>query len=127
MDIEIRALATGADEDSYWVTLGFESGPAPSDALHIACGRQEGRTPECQGLYFERTDQGMSDYNLAHSIVVTPDTLTIRFTEAGEAIVQLTRVTRFLLPSALEGRKDAIECFQLMAQTANGGVLDLQL
>jgi hypothetical protein len=125
VDKELDEVASGEDEDSYWITLGFSSQEVDLDTLHIVCGKEEDLHPGFQGLYLERFDQGMSDYELTRSVTVFPDAIEISLNERGSQILKMPGLIRFRPTARLTGSwQNALQTFRKMAATPNGGDID---
>lgn len=124
MRIELEEVASGSDEDSYWVTLGFRSPEEESDTLHLVCGKEEDIHPDLRGLYIERLDQGMSDYDLADAVVVSPDGVEVELNGRGQEVLKLPGILDFVATTDTRAEwEKAVQVLRFMAGSPNGKVL----
>lgn len=120
----VEEIASGQDNFVLWVSIGFASEESSLDTLHIVCGREEDRFPGFQGLYFERLDQGSSDYDLASSVKIGASALGIEWKDKGCLELGFPPTVAFQIPNERLGDwVNAVAIFRQMAETPNGAVL----
>jgi hypothetical protein len=119
-EYDLAECASGEDEFSLWVTLGFSSEETELDVLHIVCGKEADPFPGFQGLYFERRDQGESEYALADRIRITEAGVELELNARGVNILELPAKLRFRAKSDDPWRQ-ARAVFRSMLLTPNGG------
>jgi hypothetical protein len=125
-EIGVSEVASGEDDFSYWVSLGLNNDEEPYDTLHIVCGKEADPVPGFQGLYFERSDQGCSEYDLASSIVVKESEITVSLKRRGREILGFSEAVRLLPIASIEDWRSTVHILQLMATTPNGGVISFE-
>lgn len=122
---DVEECSAGENEDSYWITLGFSSEREKLDTLHVVCGKEFDPYPGFQGLYLERFDQGMSDYDLADSVVITADSVDFAFNLRGVERLELPENVSFRFLDDSSEKKAVVETMRKMTGTPNGGVIRL--
>lgn len=123
-EISVVECASGEDEGCYWVSLGLENPEDPFETLHIVCGKEADSHPLCQGLYFERNDQGQSEYDLASRISVSRSCIAMTLNDRGVEVLELPSEVRLVKGAELETWDAAVQILRCMAGTPNGGAVD---
>jgi hypothetical protein len=120
---DVEECSGGEDEDSYWITLGFSSERERLDTLHVVCGKELDPYPGFQGLYLERFDQGMSDYDLADSVVVSATSIDFSFNARGIERLGFPERVTFQISDDQVNKRTVVDTLGRMAVTPNGGVI----
>jgi hypothetical protein len=123
-EISVVECASGEEEGCYWVSLGLANPEDPFDTLHIVCGKEADSHPLLQGLYFERNDQGQSEYDLASRISVSQSCIAMTLNDRGVEVLELPSEVRFVKGAELETWDAAVQILRCMAGTPNGGAVD---